>query len=210
MSTRRKLQRNATELQENTANCHGPNSDASMDTPVSTVTVQNANPNDQSVLFYELIQQMQEDRRQEEERRREEKRQEEERRREEKHQEEERRREEKRQDEELRREERQQWKEFMGQMVRGSSHSFTPSLPEVEVGVRSPKGEKPPSFRKLELEEDVEAYLGAFETHMECYEVSRGQWSRYMYSTDHMQGITLTRFTRVAHAFSAAGERFYR
>ena len=68
----------------------------------------------------------------------------------------------------------------MGQMVRGSSHSLTPSLPEVEVGVRSPKGEKAPPFRKLELEEDVEAYLGAFETHMECYEVSRGQWSRYL------------------------------
>ena len=49
--------------------------------------------------------------------------------------------------------------------------------------------EKAPSFRKLELEEDVEAYLGAFETHMECYEVSRGQLWDYNSDSEEIEGL---------------------
>ena len=35
-------------------------------------------------------------------------------------------------------------------------------------------------------------------------------FTKHSYSTDQMQGITRTRFARILHAFSAAGERVYR
>ncbi len=35
-----------------------------------------------------------------------------------------------------------------------------------------------PQFRKLEKGEDIEAYFGAFETHMTSYGVQVGQWAR--------------------------------
>ena len=37
-----------------------------------------------------------------------------------------------------------------------------------------------PPFRKLEPEEDVDSYFGAFEAHMEFHDVPNGQWSKYL------------------------------
>ena len=39
---------------------------------------------------------------------------------------------------------------------------------------------KVPPFRKLEPEEDVDSYFGAFEAHMEFHDVPNGQWSKYL------------------------------
>ena len=55
----------------------------------------------------------------------------------------------------------------------------TAAVPVISSGSStSPFFSKVPSFHKLETGEDVEAYFGAFEAHMEYYDVPQTQWSR--------------------------------
>ena len=59
-----------------------------------------------------------------------------------------------------------------------ADHSAPFATPVISGSSTIPFFSKVPSFRTLDTGEDVEAYFGAFEAHMEYYDVPQTQWSR--------------------------------
>ena len=69
-------------------------------------------------------------------------------------------------------------------MERLTTAGTTSSTPHVVHAVKESSSvserDKVPKFRKLEVEEDVDSYLGAYEAHMDSYSVPRTQWSKHL------------------------------
>ena len=87
------------------------------------------------------------------------------------------------QDERRKEEERQEenrkeklWEAMMERLTTPGTTSSTPHAVKESSSVSD--WDKVPKFRKLEVEEDVDAYLGAYEAHMNSYSVPRTQWSK--------------------------------
>ena len=124
---------------------------------------------------------MQAERRKEDERRQLEKqeREEDQRNEEERRQQDQRRKEEERQQEENRKE--KLWEAMMERLTTPGTTSSTPHVVHAMKESSSVSDwDKVPKFRKLEVEEDVDAYLGAYEAHMDSYSMSRTQWSKHL------------------------------